>query len=85
MYQQMAFKPDGLEYPIATKGAPVILTIALKRLDRLNVEYTLKVEGKVTSSVRGVMSKDGKTYTETQKGATPQGKPTNNTVVFEKQ
>ena len=71
LYQQMAFKPDGLEYPIATKGAPVILTIALKRLDRLNVEYTLKAEGKVIQSVRGVMSKDGKTYTETVKGTRP--------------
>ena len=55
LYQQMAFKPDGLEYPIATKGSPVIQTIALKRPDRLNVEYTLQVDGKVTSSVRGVM------------------------------
>ena len=85
LYQQMTFKPDGLEYPIATKGSPVIQTIALKRPDRLNVEYTLKVDGKVTSSVRGVMSKDGKTYTETVKGTNSQGRPVSNTVVFEKQ
>ena len=85
VYQQMAFKPDGLDYPIARKGAPVLLTIALKRLDRLNVEFTLKVDGKLFTSARGVMSKDGKTYTETQKATNAQGKPVNDTIVFEKQ
>ena len=85
VYQQMAFKMDGLEYPIARKGAPVALTIALKRLDKLNVEYTLKAEGKIILSTGGVMSKDGKTYTENQKWTNAQGKPLNDTVVFEKQ
>ena len=39
----------------------------------------------MTTTIARVVSQDGKTMTATVKGTNPQGQPTNNVVVFEKQ
>ena len=49
------------------------------------MEATKKKGGKVLSTNRSVISKDGKVWTLTAKGRDANGKPTNNVTVWEKQ
>jgi hypothetical protein len=44
-----------------------------------------KVNGKVTVTTRGLLSKDGKTLTVRVTGTSADGKPANSTYVYEKQ
>lgn len=74
---------DGKDYPVS--GNPNADTIALKRIDPYTSEATLKKGGKVTTTARRVVSKDGKTLTLTLKGTNAQGQAVNNTSVYEKQ
>lgn len=47
--------------------------------------FTIKKAGKVTSTGTNVVSKDGKTFTQTLKGTNASGQPTSSVAVFEKQ
>jgi hypothetical protein len=75
-------KYDGKDYPIT--GVPYGDTIAIARIDNSTTESTVKKDGQVVMTVRSVVSKDGKTRTQTFKGKDAQGQEINNVVVYHK-
>jgi hypothetical protein len=77
------FKYDGKEYPVT--GAPFD-TVSLKRIDANTTSFeTRKTGGKYHTTGRTVISKDGKTLTQTSKGTNAEGKPVSSTTVADKQ
>jgi hypothetical protein len=77
------FKYDGKEYPVT--GAPFD-TVSVKRIDANTTSFeTRKTGGKYHMTGRTVISKDGKTLTQTAKGTDAEGKPVTSTVVADKQ
>jgi hypothetical protein len=58
--------------------------MAAKRIDAHTLETVSKKDGKETITARIVVSADGKTRTNTQKGTDPKGRTVNNVLVFEK-
>jgi hypothetical protein len=78
------YKYDGKEYPAT--GARSYDTISVKRIDANTTSWVVrKTGGKFHVTGRGVISKDGKTLTQTSKGTDAEGKPTAGTRVFDKQ
>src|SRR5262249_2806954 len=76
---------DDKDYPMTGSGTPNEAdSIALRRIDNFIVEATLKKDGIVVQTTRGVLSKDGKVLTYTSEG-NPHGKTTNTVTVWEKQ
>jgi hypothetical protein len=82
-HTEFAAKFDGKDYPY--KGSASFDTIVVKRIDDNTYEATVKSKGKVVVTSRNVVSKDGKTRTQTQTGTDAQGKAINNTVVYDRQ
>lgn len=77
---------DGKDNPVSGTGAPGGAdTVALKRIDANTTETTWKKAGKVVSTGRSVVSKDGKVRTTTSKGTDANGKPTSAVSVYDKQ
>jgi hypothetical protein len=76
-------KYDGKEYPVS--GSDLYDTIALKRINDDTIEATLKKSGKVGSTARRTVSKDGKTMTLTISGTNTKGEKVHNVAVYEKQ
>ena len=76
-------KFDGKEVPFT--GNPDADMIALKLIDANTIESVSKLKGKVTLTVRGVVSSDGKTRTLTQTGKNAQGAEVKNVLLFERQ
>ena len=74
---------DGKEYPV--QNDPNRDTVILKRVDAYTMEATYKKAGKVASTSRVVVSKDGKTFTVSLTGKNAKGETVNNTAVFEKE
>ena len=70
---------DGKDYRLT--GVQAADMISLKRVDQFTSEYILKVAGKVVSTSRRAISKDGKTMTIT---TTDAGTKTRNVLVFDK-
>ncbi|MGH9660213.1 MAG: hypothetical protein ACRD96_16810, partial [Bryobacteraceae bacterium] len=60
-------------------------TIAVTRIDGWTFEAMLKKRGKVMTTVRNTVSRDGKTMTVTAKGVNAKGQPVSSTTVFAKQ
>ena len=79
-----AAKFDGKDYP-STGGADGADTVSLKRIDADTMETTNKKKGEVITTVRSVVSKDGKTRTSTWSGKDSKGNSETWTVVFDKQ
>ncbi len=76
-------KYDGKEYPVT--GAPYD-TIAIKQVNANTFTTTqTKKDGKYHTTVRVVISKDGKTMTATVKGVNAEGKAANYVMVYDKQ
>jgi hypothetical protein len=74
---------DGKEYPVT--GAPYD-TIALQQVNANTLTATQKHSGtKYSTTVRSVISKDGKTMTATVRGTGAEGTPVRYTMVYEKQ
>jgi hypothetical protein len=73
---------DGKDSPVT--GNPNVDTMAAKRIDAHTLETVSKKDGKETITARIVVSADGKTRTNTQKGTDPKGRTVNNVLVFEK-
>jgi hypothetical protein len=69
-HNEIIVKFDGTDLPL--KGAAVPTTRAYKRIDARTFEYVQKINGKVTSTSRSVMSPDGKTRTFTTTGTNAQ-------------
>jgi hypothetical protein len=74
---------DGKPHPIT--GNPDADTGIGKAIDARTSEFTLTKSGKVVGSVRRVVSADGKTLTVHNKGTSADGKPYDDTLVFDKQ
>jgi hypothetical protein len=74
---------NGKDYPIT--GSPSADTVALKFAGGNTVQRVDKKGGKVVSTFMRSVAADGKTMTVTQKGTTPDGKPVDHTMIFEKQ
>lgn len=74
---------DGKEYEL--KGAAVPTTRVYRRIDARSYDFVNRVGGKVTTTVRSVVSADGKTRTNTTTGTDPRGRTVNNVAVYEKQ
>jgi hypothetical protein len=73
---------DGKDYPL--KGSPTADTVSLKQVNSLTTVRSDKKDGKVVTTLKSVVAKNGKAYTVTVKGKTPKGEPVNNTLVFER-
>jgi hypothetical protein len=74
---------DGKDYPLSGNADADI--IALTRLDHWTFEATLKKGGKVMSTVRNAVAKDGKTMTVVSKGVNAKGQAVSSTAVFTRQ
>lgn len=78
------YKRDGKEYPfngpLVGKG-----TITVKAINDYVTDAVLKSDSGRTVMVHTVISKDGKTRTQTITGTNADGKKMHNTVVYEKQ
>lgn len=73
---------SGKDFPFT--GIPDIDTQAVKAIDELNAEFTLKKGATVLRSGTRVISSDGKVMTVTVKGTTARGEAVHNVMVFDK-
>ena len=77
------YKYDGKEYPVT--GAPFDV-ISVKRIDDYSWSWDVKkTGGKYHVTGRNVVSRDGKTMTQTSKGTDAEGRPMVSTIVFDRQ
>jgi len=75
---------DGKDHAVETPDGPP-MTIAVKRVNDYRNDVTVKRDGKVTVTVRSVVSKDGKTMTNTVDGVTAKGEKFHQVEILEKQ
>ena len=79
-----AFKYDGKKYPVT--GTALFDTVTCKKIDENTTSVEVKkTGGKYHQTSRIVISKDGKTRTQTVKGTDSEGKPLTVTNVYDKQ
>jgi hypothetical protein len=77
------YKYDGKASSVA--GGPFD-TISVKRIDANTTSWEVKkTGGKYHATGKNVISKDGKTLTQTAEGTDADGKPVTQTIVFDKQ
>ena len=76
-------KLDGKDYPMT--GNPTADTLVGKRINARAIEWTAKKEGKVVVTLKGVISRDGKTLTTVWNGTDEKGQPQSWTTVSERQ
>ena len=79
----VTIKYDGKDYPVT--GNPDGDSVAAKVIDAHTTDFTIKKGGKVVGTVHRVVSTDGKTLTVNNKGTHSDGKPYDDTLVFDKQ
>jgi hypothetical protein len=72
-------KYDGKDYPMT--GNPNADSISLKKINDHTIETQTKKDGKPLTTIRSVVSKDGKTRTSTYTGKNAKGQDVNNTTV----
>jgi hypothetical protein len=76
---------DGKDHAVeGPPGAPQ-MSVAVKRIDDYTNAVTIKQGGKVITTVRSVVSKDGKTMTNTLDGVDEKGRKVHGVEVLEKQ
>ena len=79
---------DGKDSPIKAtldgKPSPNQDAVAWKKIDDYTYENVAKLKGKSLTTTRVVVSKDGKTRTNTVSGTNAQGQAVNNVAVFDK-
>lgn len=73
---------DGRDRAVA--GDANVDSLALKRIDALTTEFTQKKNGKIVSTGRRAIAKDGRTMTITTKGTNAKGLAYEDVEVFEK-
>jgi hypothetical protein len=80
-------KFDGADVPVQAVQPPsqAATTSAFRRVDSRSFEVVNKSAGKLTSTVRVVISADGRTMTQTSNGTNAQGQKTNSISVYDKQ
>jgi hypothetical protein len=78
-----SYKYDGKEYPVTGTNFD---TISTKQVNANTLTWEVKrADGKYHQTGKNVVSKDGKTMTQTFKGTDIAGKPVHGTNVYEKQ
>jgi hypothetical protein len=86
--------PISVKYTLPAKGGPVSYTegappsgatATTKRVNATTIDSTSSLNGKEVGSTHTVVSADGKTLTRVVKGMDSQGKPYQNTEVYERQ
>jgi hypothetical protein len=89
-----ADKPMSVKYTMPMKGGPIAYTegapasganVLMKRPNANTLEGTSTLKGKETGTTSTAMAADGKSFTRTVKTTNAEGKPVNNTEVYEKQ
>ena len=79
---------DGKNSPVKAtidgKPSPNLDAVAWKKIDDYTYENVAKLKGKSLTTTRRVVSKDGKTLTNTVTGTNAQGQVVNNVTVFDK-
>ena len=80
--EELSIKLDGKDYPIADD--PTRDTVAMKKIDDYTMEETNKKGGKVTTIIRTVYDKDGKSRTATTTGTNADGQKVNNVAFFDR-
>ena len=75
-------KIDGKDTPIS--GDPDRDSVAIKKIDDYTLEVVNKKAGKVTTTMKLVVAKDGKSRTNTVTGKTATGADINNILFFDK-
>ncbi len=86
-HSEYTSKFDGKDYPVSGElggGNPPRGTITAKRIDAYTTENINKLDGKVTSTSRRIVSKDGKTLTIIVKGTDGQGHPISTRAVYDR-
>jgi hypothetical protein len=78
-----SFRFDSKEYQV--NGSPLGDMVSFKQVDPQHIESTVKKDGKVVTTNKTVISKDGKTLTSVWQGTDASGKPQTWTTVLEKQ
>lgn len=88
-HSEYTAKLDGKDYPwkgtVAGKPSTEQDAVSWKRIDEWTYENTSKLKGKVLTVSHVVISKDGKTRTNTVTGTNAAGQTVNNVVKYEKQ
>ncbi len=80
-----SYNYDGKESSAAATGLPFD-KISVKRIDENTTSWEVKMTGgKYQATGQNVISKDGKTLTQTSKGTSAEGKPEASTNVFDRQ
>ena len=79
---ELSIKLDGKDYPITED--PTRDTVAMKKIDDYTLEETNKKDGKVTTIMRTVYSRDGRSRTATTTGVNAQGQKVNNVAFFDR-
>ncbi len=75
---------DGKDHSVQVPNGPP-MTIAVKRVGDHRNDVTVKQNGKVTITVRSVVSQDGRTMTNTVDGVNEKGEKFHEVEVLEKQ
>jgi hypothetical protein len=73
---------DGKDQPVT--GDPARDAVSVRKLDDYRIEVTNKKAGKVTTVLRAVYAKDGKSRTETVTGTNAQGQKVENVTFWTK-
>jgi hypothetical protein len=73
-------KFDGRDYPV--KGDPSRDMVSVKKIDDYNLDITNKKAGKVTTTIKAVYARDGKSRVETVTGTNAQGQKVNNITAW---
>jgi hypothetical protein len=71
--------------PSKVTGSAAIDELSIKRVNDNTINATGKKAGKVVYTDKRTVSPDGKTYTISRTGTSPDGKKTHSTIVFDKQ
>jgi hypothetical protein len=83
IHRSAAGKYDGKDYPVV--GDPSVDTFSIVKTNPNTVKYTFKKSGKEVDSGEAVVSKDGKTCTDTGGGKDANGQAFTYTLFTEKQ
>ncbi len=83
LHPEAAYKLDGKDYPL--KGSPLADTVSAKRINERAGESVWKKGGKVSLTLRNVISPDGKTLNQTRTGKDAHGWTADDVLVFDKQ
>jgi hypothetical protein len=75
-------KFDGMDYSLGATAPGQPDTAAWRRIDGHHYEMTLKMRGQMLTTAKKVVSRDGKTLTDTVTGTNSDGKVVNNVLVW---